>query len=180
MAEATCTNCGETVVFEATLATPVATVTCPACGADFEVYGAGVGGAETILVPESHAASGTPLEGTILLGSEGLAEPEVPVKIRGFLTREDVPSGDADFRLRTGTTVVGREQGAIRVDDAAVSARHFQVEERGSEFFLKDLDSSNGTFLNGHRVRSAKLRSGDRITAGGTTFAFSVRELIPM
>lgn len=181
MTEAACGNCGEVVAFEANLAVPAATVTCPRCGTDFEVCAAGVSGAETILVPEAQAASGTkPLGGTMLLGSEAVAEPGVTVKIKGFLTQEDLLPGEGDFRLGSGATVVGREQGAIRVDDSAVSSRHFQVEERGSEFFLRDLESSNGTFLNGHRVRSAKLRSGDRITAGGTTFAFSVRQLIPM
>lgn len=116
----------------------------------------------------------------MLLGSEEAGDPAVAVKTRGFLTQLGLSAGEGDSQLESGTTVVGRELGAIRVDDAAVSSRHFQIEERGSEFFLRDLDSSNGTFLNGHRVRSAKLKSGDRITAGSTTFTFSVRQLIPM
>ena len=183
MAEAICGECGGAVLYEATLATPGARVTCPRCSTDIEVDGLSDHGAETILVPEARAATGPESgPGTMLLRSDsvGGSGPSVDVKVRGFLTQDGLPPAEADFRLRSGATVVGREQGAIRVADAALSARHFQIEERSSDFFLRDLGSSNGTLLNGHRVRSAKLESGDRITAGGTTFTFSVRHLIPM
>ena len=120
--------------------------------------------------------------GTITLRTEESDEPAPPleVKVRGFLSQEGAPPGEADFRLRGGVTVVGRTEGEITLADATMSARHLQIEERGSEFFLHDLESSNGTFLNGHRVRSARLTSGDRIRAGQTTFTFSVRHVIPM
>jgi hypothetical protein len=134
--------------------------------------------AETILVPEYHAPrKPTRLDGTTLLKTGDALEPasKTRVTLHGFLTEEGKPSGEGDFRLPSEVTVVGREQGAIRVADSAVSARHFEVEGRGSEFFLRDLGSRNGTFLNGHPVRSAKLKSGDRITAGNTTFSFSMR-----
>ena len=180
MADAACAHCGRHVAYDAALARPSATITCPGCGDDFEVSARGEPGAETILISESQLANGAaPAGGTMLLQAEAVAE-AVTVKVKGFLTQEGLPPGDADFRLPQGVTVVGREQGAIRLPDAAVSGRHFQVEERGTEFFLRDLGSSNGTFLNGHRVRSAKLESGDRISAGGTTFTFSVRQIIPM
>lgn len=180
MAKANCGNCGETISFEATLAVPAATVTCPSCGTNFEVHGGEVEGAETIRVRSSHGAEEAPLAGTMLLAAERPVGASLAVKTKGFLTQKGVAPGEGEFQLESGITVVGREGGAIRIEDAAVSSRHFQVEERGSAFFLRDLDSSNGTFLNGHRVRSAKLRSGDLITAGGTTFAFSVRQIIPM
>ncbi len=117
---------------------------------------------------------------TIVLESEPRGEPApaVEVKVKGFLTRESRQPGEADFRLR-GLTVVGRHQGEIVVDDPAVSARHFQIEERGGGFFVRDLGSSNGTFVNDRMVRSAPLRTGDRIQAGSTVFVFSVRHTIP-
>lgn len=140
-------------------------------------------GAETILVPEYRVtADATPDTGTTLLKSDDVAALTPPTRatMRGFLTQEGLPSGEGDFRLRAESTVVGREQGAIRIVDDAISSRHFEVEERGSEFFLRDLGSRNGTLLNGHPVRSAKLKSGDRITAGNTIFSFSVRHVIPV
>ncbi len=181
MADAACAHCGQRVAYEASLARASATITCPGCGSDFEIGATFEPGAETILIPESQLANGAPdATGTMLLHADSVAGAAVTVKIKGFLTQEGQPPGDADFRLRSGVTIIGREKGAIRLADAAVSAQHFQVEERGTEFFLRDLESSNGTFLNGHRVRSAKLESGDRISAGGTTFTFSVRQIIPM
>jgi pSer/pThr/pTyr-binding forkhead associated (FHA) protein len=124
--------------------------------------------------------------GTIVLEPEPSAapmpsaEPPVEVKVQGFLTLDGAPPGEADFRLRGDATVIGREDGAIVVDDPAVSGRHFQVEEHGSEFYVRDLGSSNGTFLNGRQVESAKLQTGDRIRAGASVLTFSVRHVIPM
>ena len=184
MVETTCGRCGGTFSYEPL---PGAAISCPHCASvlggepvpepeDLE------SGAETILVPEYREREQVaPADGTTLLRSdtsEGL--PHASVTLRGFLTQEGKPSGEGDYRLPAETTVVGREQGAIRVSDSAVSARHFEVEERGSEFFLRDLGSRNGTLLNGHPVRSAKLKSGDRITVGSTTFNFSIRHVIPV
>ena len=63
-------------------------------------------------------------------------------------------------------TTVGRAGGGINIDDPTLSSRHFKIEERGHEFFLRDLGSTNGTFLNGHLVRSAPLKTGDEIRNG--------------
>ena len=110
------------------------------------------------------------------------SEPEassVEVKVKGYLTQAGKAPEEADFRLRGGVTVVGRQEGDILIEDPSVSSRHFQVEERGGQFFIRDLGSSNGTFLNDRMVRSAPLQTGDRIQAGSTLFTFSVRHTIP-
>jgi len=189
MVEMTCGRCGGTFLYEPGSATAGAGIDCPHCSSLLEGRSAPsadvvADGAETILVPEYREKKIPPaqLEGTTLLKSESASEalPHTAVTLRGFLTQEGKPSGEGDYRLPADNTVVGREQGAIRVDDDAVSARHFEVEERGSEFFLRDLGSRNGTTLNGHPVRSAKLKSGDRITVGNTTFSFSIRHVIPV
>ena len=187
MVEMTCGRCGGTFPYQPN--PQGGGVSCPHCDAglgDPQPAGADstADGAETLLVPEyrPRKQAAAPLDGTTLLGSKEIAEPtpHVTAALRGFLTQEGKPSGEGDYRLPSDTTVIGREQGAIRVDDSAISARHFEVEERGSEFFLRDLGSRNGTLLNGHPVRSAKLKSGDRIIAGNTTFSFSVRHVIPV
>ncbi len=76
-------------------------------------------------------------------------------------------------------TVVGRDGVDIVIDDEALSGRHFEVEARGNEFFIRDLDSSNGTLVNGNRVRAAQLAVGDKIQAGQTSFIFRAVEVIP-
>ncbi len=76
-------------------------------------------------------------------------------------------------------TVVGRDGVDIVIDDEALSGRHFEVEARGNEFFILDLDSNNGTLVTGNRVHASQLTSRDKIQAGRTTFTFRILEVIP-
>lgn len=74
----------------------------------------------------------------------------------------------------TGPITVGRAKTAtIPIDDMILSREHtlFYV-ERGA-FFVKDLESKNGTFLNGNLLRQPeRLRHGDRIKAGPALITF--------
>ena len=65
----------------------------------------------------------------------------------------------------------------IILKDPFVSKFHLQVVKDEDEFFLEDLNSANGTFLNGEKVLDAsKLKNGDRITIGNIEFLFVNRE----
>jgi PAS domain S-box-containing protein len=82
------------------------------------------------------------------------------------------------FELAAPRTVIGRDRGAdIRVDDEGVSRRHVCIERReGGEYSAVDLSSTNGTWLNGVRVRSAVLADGDLLQIGtGTKLRFGPR-----
>lgn len=71
--------------------------------------------------------------------------------------------------------VIGRCGADLDVDDRGVSRAHARI-SRGAAggWTLTDLGSTNGTFLNGVRVRSAALRDGDEIRIGAATaFRFS-------
>jgi FHA domain len=60
--------------------------------------------------------------------------------------------------------VIGRAEGVdIRLEDAAVSKQHASIEVMGADHILLDLESSNGTFVNGARVTRHLLRHGDAI-----------------
>ncbi|NLI80022.1 MAG: FHA domain-containing protein [Candidatus Riflebacteria bacterium] len=65
-----------------------------------------------------------------------------------------------------GSVSIGRQAGnAIKLDDREVSKRHCLIEQAGSEFFLTDLGSLNGTLVNGRRAEGRiLLRDGDVIT----------------
>lgn len=185
MTEARCGNCGRPILHEAGRASLATAATCPRCSGRREP--SAIERAAEQLIGEAGAEGGSGPDrdpyrtGTIVLEGEAALEPApaVEVKVKGFLTQEGLSADAADFRLRGGRTVVGRRQGEILVDDPAVSSRHFQIEERSNGFFVRDLGSSNGTFLNDRLVRSAPLRTGDRIQAGSTVFVFSVRHSIP-
>jgi serine/threonine-protein kinase len=71
-----------------------------------------------------------------------------------------------------GVCVVGRSsQAALSMqEDRLLSREHFVIEVDSSVCSLKDLGSTNGTRINGHRVETAPLRDGDIITAGESAF----------
>ena len=69
--------------------------------------------------------------------------------------------------------VLGRSKDAdVQVPDANVSRRHAELRQEGSVWWVVDLDSTNGTEVNGKRVPRAKLADGDTITVGETDLVF--------
>jgi pSer/pThr/pTyr-binding forkhead associated (FHA) protein len=54
--------------------------------------------------------------------------------------------------------------------DDTVSRHHARLELRDGRWFLVDLDSSNGTLVNGRRVHDVEVRPGDRIRLGAAGF----------
>ncbi|MGI9033038.1 MAG: FhaA domain-containing protein [Acidimicrobiales bacterium] len=60
----------------------------------------------------------------------------------------------------------------IVLSDPNVSRRHAEVRRRGNDFLVVDLDSTNGTRVNGAGVRERRLADGDEITVGGTHVRF--------
>jgi pSer/pThr/pTyr-binding forkhead associated (FHA) protein len=62
---------------------------------------------------------------------------------------------------------IGREEGnLLRLNDERVSRFHAKVQIDGSDLILTDLESTNGTRVNGHVVQIRRLRVGDRVTLG--------------
>ncbi len=59
----------------------------------------------------------------------------------------------------------------VVAEDTFLSSAHFAVEWSGDKCVVRDLTSSNGTFLNGTRVSEGPVREGDTITAGQSSFA---------
>ena len=127
--------------------------------------------------PEATVALGT---GTAVLSSGSPEETthEVETVLQAALILAGAEPGSERFILTAARTSVGREDADIVVDDPALSGRHFEIEIRGREYFVRDLDSSNGTMLNGARIRAAELASGDTLVAGRSRFTFRTFEAI--
>lgn len=88
------------------------------------------------------------------------------------------PSKDATILLSEGEATLGRDpSNGVAVADPSVSRKHcsFRREEDG-RFQLKDLDSRNGTLVNGQAVKEQWLRHGDEIATGDSVFLFLVEE----
>ena len=70
-----------------------------------------------------------------------------------------------EVELGAGRTTIGRHpHNDVVIGHQAVSARHAAVTSIDGASMLEDLDSSNGTFLNGQRITRAALADGDRVT----------------
>lgn len=109
--------------------------------------------------------------------TQGLDRPEEgpalpPPRRRAFLLRVGAPRGTERLAIPSALTVLGRAGADIDLGDPAISVRHFQIEAIGDEFFVRDLESRNGTYLNGSKVRYAELRPGDQLRAGRTVLVF--------
>jgi hypothetical protein len=78
-----------------------------------------------------------------------------------------------EHKLDKRTVVIGRSKDCdIRVSDPNVSRRHAEVRQEGTTYWIVDLDSTNGTTVNGRRQKRAKLEHDDRITLGSTELVF--------
>lgn len=89
------------------------------------------------------------------------------------LTIKDENGVERVQELGAETLTIGRApESSVRVTDQKFSRKHFQVEKDGEYFRVKDLGSTNGTRVNGKKVTSELLRSGDVIKVGETSFAF--------
>ena len=90
----------------------------------------------------------------------------------GFL----VDNSNRDNALKVpqgGSIIVGRAgESDYVLDDAAASRRHMEISARDGGYFWRDLDSTNGVFINEEKLSSGELKSGDRIRIGSTVLLF--------
>ena len=79
------------------------------------------------------------------------------------------------FRCTTGNINIGRKTGEVALSDQEVSRRHAIIEMFGKEMiFLRDLESTNGSFHNGRKVSTARLQNGDSIGIGRTVLRLRI------
>lgn len=90
---------------------------------------------------------------------------------------EGAGAGQA-FSLRSLPAEIGRGPGvAIRLDaDRSVSRRHAEIYERMGSLFIRDLDSTHGTQVNGVWIGDQRLEPGDEVQIGGSLLVFRVQE----
>jgi hypothetical protein len=83
-------------------------------------------------------------------------------------------AGDRRYALDKPLLVIGRSSDCdIQLPDPNVSRRHAEIRQDGDSFLLLDLGSTNGSELNGQRVKRGHLQPGDRILLGQTELVFT-------
>ncbi|MEQ9499365.1 MAG: adenylate/guanylate cyclase domain-containing protein [Deltaproteobacteria bacterium] len=99
------------------------------------------------------------------------------------------PDGlETDFVLDEVNSVGRHPKNNIRLNDREISKEHAIIELRGSEWWVRDLNSSNGTYLNTRRITEAHMKDGDELLLGSMRLQFvmqvpddprtSVRDLV--
>ena len=76
-----------------------------------------------------------------------------------------------------GSVTIGRSPAVeIQIDDPFASGRHARISERGGLFYIEDMGSTNGTYLNGAALTSQELlHEDDRVRIGDTEFRYEQR-----
>lgn len=96
-------------------------------------------------------------------------EPKILVRLPGGATTEFVVRD----RLSLGRNP---QRNNICISDREVSKEHAVIERRGSDIFVRDLGSSNGTFVNDAKVMDHRLRDGDTVRLGTTSLVYLAPE----
>jgi len=124
--------------------------------ADGDVIGLGPGGPEI----EVRVLEAAPAE------RHGAATVVIP-NFAELAGRRVTGSLVAEAAVEGGPLLVGRAEGSgLRLDSPIVSQRHARLVTDEDGLHVQDLDSSNGTFVNGARVERARLSIGDRVVVG--------------
>lgn len=120
--------------------------------------------------------------GTVVLSKEEAAAAAAAAQTPDFgtvvapsasLTREE-PDGSPGptYRLGLVATIGRTPDNEIPVELPEVSRRHARLSFDNNGFTIKDLNSNNGTYVNGERVPEARLKAGDRVQVGPAVFIF--------
>lgn len=85
--------------------------------------------------------------------------------------------GKGDIPLQGLLTIVGRHRGCeVRLDSSRVSRRHCCLAVDRDEVIVRDLGSTNGTWLNGERVDEGILRDGDELSIAHLRYRLVLRD----
>jgi hypothetical protein len=157
-------------------------VHCPECGF---LNGEGANFCQrcgTALISQTRVHQpGEPTTATYRVGETGEL---IPVDVESLATH-----GHAAVVIRSGGNRVGesfplegdrmtvgrRPDSDVFLDDVTVSRDHALVVKRGGDFYLDDLGSLNGTYVNRRRIESHKLADGDELQVGKYKLTFLQR-----
>ena len=107
-----------------------------------------------------------------------MTSPEASSAPRGFLVIRNGGFEGMKYELGVAETIIGRNPTTdITLLDEGISREHAIIlcDEDGA-YSIEDLQSTNGTKVNGKRIRSCTLADGDEIVIGQTAFRFGLRE----
>jgi hypothetical protein len=101
---------------------------------------------------------------------------DIGVKGPALVVRSGGGRAGETFHPEGERTTIGRSPDCeIFLDDVTVSRKHAVLAQRDDGFFIEDLGSLNGTFLNRHRIESGQLNDGDELQIGKYRLTFLLK-----
>ena len=92
---------------------------------------------------------------------------------RSYLIPYPVESFSSPVAILSGAASIGADyRNVIQLSDESVSERHAQITFENGAFYLRDLDSKNGTYVNQKRIHKSTIKHHDKIGIGNRTFLF--------
>lgn len=89
---------------------------------------------------------------------------------------EELSSGKRHYISRFPARIGRIDSNDVKVSDPSVSRVHAEVYREGTALYIRDLESTNGTMVNGKKVRQRKLNPGDIVIVGETKLRWVVVE----
>ena len=174
-----CPNCKATYRLQQTEERPRGFAKCPSCGHVFvagDVTPNNLDLDETILpaielmdVPDDADGMDDPGQFTALAtAATNQSTGSTPTAVLVVASRDEI------VPINKFKTTIGRRNADIVLDDPDVSRQHAVVERYDDKILLKDLESTNGTFLNGKKITVAFLKDGDVIRCGDSILRVQV------
>lgn len=78
------------------------------------------------------------------------------------------------FKVSPAGVSIGRQQGDIILQDSTISRMHARILITNGQYYIEDLGSTNGTFVNEIRITSSALSNNDTVRLGNITFTFKI------
>lgn len=102
-----------------------------------------------------------------------------PIQQRACLEIIGFSEENKVIELGEGAVVIGRmPECGIQLSSTNVSRRHARVVFRNEEYHIEDLESTNGTYVNGIKVAKCVLRNNDQIDIGGVKMLFTEQKIL--
>ena len=117
------------------------------------------GGLKTQVIPRSRSTKG------------------IPSRYQASVTILEGYAAGMEYPIKKTYAVIGRSRdAAIQLKDPLASRRHAAIMFNETAFLLKDLDSTNGTYMQGAYIRQRKLAHGDKFRIGKTILQFILQD----
>ncbi|MGQ0628421.1 MAG: FHA domain-containing protein [Phycisphaerales bacterium] len=97
----------------------------------------------------------------------------LPLELSLVMVKAD--GSTKEVRIDRESAIIGREEGCrIRIPLSSISRKHCEVKSDDDEVLVQDLGSSNGTYVNGKRVKQQELAPGDLLCVGPVVFVVRI------